>query len=111
MCVVAFLLNPLPILFLYQSYASLYEICQVLTLQHTIRQECQVDNLTYELILATNLCESSISLLTQRENLLRQLLAHLSLLGCEILLLLVAYCLVEATLLGYGCINLLCYAL
>ena len=32
MCVVAFLLNPLPILFLYQSYASLYEICQVLTL-------------------------------------------------------------------------------
>ena len=90
-----------------QRNRTLDKVRKILALQHSVREECEVDNLSHQSVLLANLLEADVALVTKGYNLLRELLLHILLLGREILVLLAFGHLLEAALLGYGSIDLL----
>ena len=54
-----------------KRYAALDEVGEILTLEHTIREQCEVDDLAHLAVLATNLLEACIALLVKLRYALR----------------------------------------
>ena len=54
-----------------KRYAALDEVGEVLALEHTIREQCEVDDLAHLAVLATNLLEACIALLMKLRYALR----------------------------------------
>ena len=100
------LINPCPLLF-DQRNRALDEIRQALALEHPVGQQRQVDDLLHELVFTADLAQPLVALIAQRDDLLRQLLAHGLFLCGKLFLLLVLGNLLEAVLLGHGRVDLL----
>ena len=100
------LINPCPLLF-DQRNRALDEIRQALALEHPVGQQRQVDDLLHEPVFTADLAQPLIALIAQRDDLLRQLLAHGFLFGGKLLLFLALGNLLEAVFLGHGRVDLL----
>ena len=100
------LITPCPLLF-DQRNRALDAVRQALALEHAVREQRQVDDLFHEPVFAADLAQPLVALIAQRDDLLRQLLAHGFLFGGKLLLFLALGNLLEAVFLGHGRVDLL----